>query len=100
MTREEAINELKEDIELYMPSDPILLDRELPDGRLITALEMAIEALEQEPKSGNWIDDMELGYHVSICSNCNWRGHGSTCLRYRAKYCPNCGARMEGDKHD
>ena len=49
MTRKEAIEELKEDIELYMPSDPILLDRELPDGRLITALEMAIKALEQEP---------------------------------------------------
>ena len=50
--------------------------------------------LEQEPKTGHWIDDMSLGYHVSICSNCNWRGHGDTCLIYKPKYCPNCGCRM------
>lgn len=48
----------------------------------------------QEPKIGHWIDDMSIGYHVSICSNCNWRGHGDTCLIYKPKYCPNCGARM------
>ena len=45
-------------------------------------------------KTGHWIDDMRLGYHVSICSNCNWRGHGDTCLIYTPKYCPNCGAKM------
>ena len=60
------------------------------------------KALDQEPKTGRWIDDMRLGYHVSICSNCDWRGHGDTCLIYRPKYCPNCGAKMvesqtEGD---
>ena len=46
-------------------------------------------------KVGRWIDDTRLGYHVSICSNCNWRGHGDTCLIYKPKYCPNCGAKME-----
>lgn len=50
MTREEAIKELEEDKALYMPEDWIeSLDRDTPDGRLITALDMAIEALEQEP---------------------------------------------------
>ena len=51
MTREDAIKELKEDIELYIPLNGTIddLDRDLPDGRLITALEMAIKALEQEP---------------------------------------------------
>ena len=51
MTREEAIRELKEDIELYIPLRGTIddVDRDLPDGRLITALEMAIKALEQEP---------------------------------------------------
>ena len=58
------------------------------------ALEMAVKALEQEQKTGHWIDDMSLGYHVSICSNCNWRGHGDTRLIYKPKYCPNCGAKM------
>lgn len=47
-------------------------------------------------KTAEWIDDMRLGYHVSICSNCNWRGHGDTCLIYKTKFCPNCGARMKG----
>ena len=51
----------------------------------------------QEPKTGHWIDDMSLGYHVSICSNCNWRGHGDTCLIYKPKYCPNCGAYMRSN---
>lgn len=51
MTREEAIKELKEDIELYIPLHGTIddVDRDLPDGRLITALEMGIKALEQEP---------------------------------------------------
>ena len=51
MTREDAIKELKEDIELYIPLNGTIddIDRDLPDGRLITALEMAIKALEQEP---------------------------------------------------
>ena len=49
MTREEAIKELEEDKALYMPEEWIeSLDRDTPDGRLITALDMAIEALEQE----------------------------------------------------
>ena len=50
MTREEAIKELEEDKALYMPEEWIeSLDRDTPDGRLITALDMAIKALEQEP---------------------------------------------------
>lgn len=48
MTNDEAIKELKEDIGLYIPLHGTIedIDRELPDGRLITALEMGIEALE------------------------------------------------------
>ncbi len=53
-----------------------------------------LKASKQEPKIGHWIDNMDLGYHVSICSNCNWRGHGDTYLIYKSKYCPNCGAKM------
>lgn len=53
MTREEAIKELEEDKALYMPKEWIEnIDRDTPDGRLITALEMAIKALEREQK---WI---------------------------------------------
>ena len=47
MTIEEAIRELEEDKAMYMPREWIEeLDRDTPDGRLITALEMAIKSLE------------------------------------------------------
>lgn len=50
---------------------------------------------QMKQKTGHWIDDTSLGYHVSICSNCGWRGHGDTCLIYKPKFCPNCGAKMD-----
>ena len=64
MTREEAIKELKEDIELYIPLHETIddVDRDLPDGRLITSLEMAIKALEQEPKTGHCKDCKHFEY--------------------------------------
>ena len=57
----------------------------------------------KELNTGNWIDDTSLGYHISVCSCCEWRGHGDKNLIYRPKYCPNCGCRMvepqeSGDK--
>lgn len=47
MTIEQAINEIKEDISLYIPLHGTIddIDRDLPDGQLVTALEMAIRAL-------------------------------------------------------
>lgn len=54
-----------------------------------------IESMPSTEKTAEWIDDMSLGYHISICSNCNWRGHGDTHLIYKTKYCPNCGAIMK-----
>ena len=48
MTREQAITELIADKNLYMPSEWIEeLDRDTPDGQLITALDMAIDALNK-----------------------------------------------------
>lgn len=47
MTIKEAIRELEEDKAMYMPREWIEeLDRDTPDGRLITALEVAIQSLE------------------------------------------------------
>jgi hypothetical protein len=53
-----------------------------------------IPSVKLQEKTGHWIDEQDLGYHVSICSNCNWRGHGDTHLIFKTNYCPNCGARM------
>ena len=47
MTREEAIAELQEDKALY-ETDICHADDGTPDGRLIKALDMAIEALNRE----------------------------------------------------
>lgn len=58
MTIECAIKEIKEDIDLYIPLHGTIddVDRELPDGRLITALEMAIASLEAWEKVKAEID--------------------------------------------
>ena len=65
MTREEAIKELEEDKALYMPEEWIeSLDRDTPDGRLITALDMAIKALEQET-----CDKCEVGNPCLYCKH-------------------------------
>ena len=79
MTRAEAIKYLKE----------------MKDGcndtfhkvRYVTkeeTLDMAIKVLEQEPKTGHWIDSSN-GW---MCSECNKDNTFDT------NYCPNCGCRM------
>jgi hypothetical protein len=57
-----------------------------------------LKYLKQVPKAGHWMVDTDLGYYVSTCSNCNWRGHGNETLIYKPNYCPNCGCRMESDE--
>lgn len=87
MTKEEAITILR-DCELN-PCVP--KDKE--------AVDMAIKALEQEPKLkiGHWnrytlrrggLDEEWLG-----CSECMWSW--SNVLMIPKNYCPNCGAKME-----
>jgi len=51
-------------------------------------VEMAIRALEQEPKTGHWIMH---DYHRE-CSTCKVRLPKHM---MRNSYCPNCGAKME-----
>ena len=47
-------------------------------------LKKAKEALQQEPKTGHWID----GFGGSKCSECGCLEAG------HSDYCPNCGAKM------
>ena len=89
MTREEAIETLK----LLKPN--MRFDN---SGWLCIkqALDMAIKALSQEPKSGKW-NTYEI-YQGGIketwyeCSECKW----SSALLIPRKYCPNCGTDMKG----
>lgn len=95
--REMLGSELKEKIEMY--SELTGQDGwNVPVTKVadfISGFEMGKERFR---KRGHWIDEQDLGYHVSICSNCNWRGHGDTHLIFKTNYCPNCGADMrEGE---
>lgn len=58
------------------------------------ALNMAIKALEQEPKTGQWIavyqGDEIINYKCSECEFGNTFGKNT----YGMHYCPNCGAKM------
>ena len=93
MTREEAraiMTALKQSyINLRTKSD--LKKKTVKEN--IKAYEMAIEALEQEPKTGHWID-MTSGYAFNDkCSECGYIVHIQFINEY--KYCPNCGAKMQ-----
>ena len=47
---------------------------------------------EQEAKTGHWIDTTKvIGFPRCECSECNSEAGASW-----MKYCPNCGAKMEG----
>lgn len=72
MTREIAIRYCDE----YLARHISDIDKEF--------LKIAKEALQQEPKTGHWID----GFGGSKCSECGCLEAG------HSDYCPNCGAKM------
>ena len=79
MTREEAIKNIKE--HCYFASL-------IPQAK--EALDMAIQALEQEPKTGHWTHEYN-GQTNHICSYCRFESGR------KWNYCPNCGAKMESE---
>lgn len=119
MTREEAIYELQEDKRLY-ETEVCHAGDGSPDGRLLEALDMAIEALQAEAvhkpdysyeagmvrrlkealtdrPTGEWIHQAiitvqgEKPRHEWSCSICGLWGNPDM------NYCPNCGADMRGE---
>lgn len=86
MTRKEAARYFKRHIDLYCVT-----------GICREAEEMAIKALEQEPKTGHWIKvhplqaDDEGAYMCSCCEVGDWN------LKGTENFCPNCGAKMESE---
>jgi len=90
MTREEAIAFGKRVIDLGF------------NGETHEFCKMAIEALEQKPKTGRWIEIAQYSdaKHKIECSECGNhiidRGHANSFnVKNKYKYCPNCGCRME-----
>lgn len=73
------------------------------DLKINLALDMAIEALQDIPKRGEWIDKGWKGdwqfetdgrgncWHEYECSECGFHSKGS-----KSNFCPHCGARMKG----
>ena len=95
MTREEAIKKAIENFEWAIYADN-RSDISLMDMR------MAISALKEQPVvHGQWNphyehdfvsdEDVLCGFHCSLCGLYYTKRHN---------YCPNCGARMDGDGND
>ena len=82
MTNEKAIKWLK--------VEASYIEEDVGHGKeILEAYDMAIEALEQQPKIGEWLKNGEL----CKCSNCHSNVLFSAIKLY--KYCYRCGCRME-----
>jgi len=92
MTREEAIKELKQ-ITRFSG-----ITRLRVSANFWVALNMAIKALEQEPKTGHWMmtsDYLTAAYETIDYVKCSCCGEESL---EEGDYCPNCGAEMKGSE--
>ena len=90
MTNEEAIARIREHKIIHKMNEPRAI-------YISEALDLAIKALEQQPKTGHWIEkdgfDGDTYYDCSECgeSFCLIDGTPTDNLY---NYCPNCGAKM------
>lgn len=90
MTSEEAIKELEILKEDYWEDDGYGHKTKQYDNTML-ALDMAIKALEQEPRKGYWLRRPHV-YGVTYCSICDFE------LKIdNTNYCPNCGVKMESE---
>lgn len=94
MTNEQAIKTLKK-------------LKSFHNGSYGTAIDEAIKALEQQPKTGEWIDKgYDIGNCWATCSECDGDARGYAKDTgwghdyYFPKFCPHCGARMNGGGED
>ena len=85
MTREEAINIL-----YGIQADNLNLNDAYTKDKY-EALDIAIKALEQEPKTGYWIDIDDI---ESECSECGHREPNERFIFKDINFCAKCGARM------
>lgn len=91
MTNEEAIEILKNEFSECRDTISVYAEKRKK------AFDMAINALEQKPKIGYWIEedvfDGELVYRCSECGEPFWLESG-TPKDNEYNFCPKCGAKM------
>ena len=85
----------------YFHGEPATWDDPMPDG--VDAVDVAdlekLPAVQIEPKTGRWIfekGDGETCVDGYICSACGSSYHTKVPYWSEFKFCPNCGAFMEG----
>lgn len=95
ISRQAAIDFIKEH------SYPVRYDNtSIEQGMTVTGIEQALNempSIQPNQKTGRWEHD---GGHFAnrwICSQCGYKFYFE---KSEAKYCPNCGAKMESDNND
>lgn len=97
MTNEEAIKELKEDRALY-ESDIVEAGDGTPDGQLLLALDMAIDALEKQiPKKPERDEEYPLG---RVCPKCCAYLGNVQFMSSNHDYCKWCGQALDWSGED
>ena len=93
MTNQEAIEILKD---LWRWEHPNWLEKDIRK-----ALDKGIEALENQ-KTGHWINRHNIyankTFDTKVCSECQYEySYDAETGISNANFCPNCGAKMEGE---
>lgn len=97
MTNEEAIKELKEDRALY-ESDIVKTGDGTPEGQLMLAIDMAIEALEKQiPKKPKRDKEYPLG---RVCPKCSAYLGNVQFMSSIDDYCMWCGQALDWSDYE
>ena len=99
MTRKEAINIINSLKDYYNDKSEYCEDGYVGfDSEDNEALDLAIKALEQQPKKGHW-EYVQYDSNPNIgnwhCSECRGICTEMHSIEDGYNYCPNCGAKME-----
>lgn len=72
----------------------------IEQGMTVTGIEQALNempSIQPKQKTGRWEHDGGYFANRWICSQCGYKFYFE---KSEAKYCPNCGAKMESDNND
>ena len=73
-----------------------LYDSNRTNAEWVKRIELVLESLPSAEKHGKWVKISDRNYKCSCC-NAWWSVDGDSTMK-DFKYCPNCGARMDGDE--